>query len=373
MVMKTLILGSKEYPMGSNKGDDPLPSGGMELYVENLVKELKKYPDLETVVITRRFKGTKSHEEHGNLEIFRVPFERGVYFRNPTFNLRAALKALKIDFDVMITSGDIANTLGLFVSRIKRKPIIMVCHGMASEQPQYGFLLKLLFRILEKTTYTKADVAIAHSPHQIMTLTRKYEIILPGLDRERLVKVNADTVKSIKRQYKTEGKKIILFTGRLVKVKGVEYLIRSLSSVKFKYICFIVGDGPSKKEYQALSEDLDANTIFTGFRNDVQNFLAFSDVFVVPSVGSESLNYSMLEAAYMKVPIVVSDLKILPSNCGIIVPKRDEKVIAGSINRILSDKNLAKNLAENAFNYTKRFSWGDAGKRYHDIIKRFEK
>jgi hypothetical protein len=36
--MKLLILGSKEYPMGTNKGEDPLPSGGIEIYTENLVE-----------------------------------------------------------------------------------------------------------------------------------------------------------------------------------------------------------------------------------------------------------------------------------------------------------------------------------------------
>ena len=36
--MKLLILGSKEYPMGTNKGEDPLPSGGIEIYTGNLVE-----------------------------------------------------------------------------------------------------------------------------------------------------------------------------------------------------------------------------------------------------------------------------------------------------------------------------------------------
>jgi len=373
MPMKVLILGSKEYPIGSNKGEDPIPSGGMELYTENLVKELKRYHDLETIIITRKFRGTKTYEESGNLEIFRVSYNRGVYFRNPTFNFMALLRALKTDFDVIITNGDIANVLGLFLSRIKRKPIIMVCHGIASEQPQYNLLLKFLFRIMEKSAYSKADAVITHSPHQVKRLAKKYDIVLPGLDRDRLEKVNKDAVKSIKAQYKTENKRVILFTGRQVKVKGLEYLIKALPMVKTDYVCFIVGDGPSKKEYQNLAKELGVNAVFTGFRKDVQNFLSFADVFVLPSVGGESLNYSMLEAAYMKVPIVVSDLKILPDNYGIIVPKRDEKSIASAINEILGSEKLRRQITENAYEYTKKFSWEKAGKEYYNIIKRFER
>ena len=371
--MKVLILGSKEYPMGSNNGDDPLPSGGMELYIESLVKELKKYQDLETIVITRRFVGTEPYEEHGNIRIFRVPFKRGVYFRNPTFNLRAASKALRIDFDVAITHGDIANILGLFVSRIKKKPIIMVCHGKASEQPQYNFLLKFFFRIIEKSTYSHADAVVTHSPHQVRELTTRYDVVLPGLNTEKLRKQDSKAIETIKKAYGVANKKVILFTGRLIKVKGLEYLIKSLPMIKHPYVCLIVGDGPDRKEYENLAKKLGVNAIFTGFRKDVEDFLSFADVFVLPSVASESLSYSMLEAAYMKVPIVVTDLKILPQNCGIIIPKRDENAMAKSINRILSDKGLAKNLTENAFNYTKRFNWESAGKRYHEIIKRFER
>ena len=33
-----LILGLKEHSLGTNKGEDPLPSGGIEIYTENLVE-----------------------------------------------------------------------------------------------------------------------------------------------------------------------------------------------------------------------------------------------------------------------------------------------------------------------------------------------
>ncbi len=41
-MIRVVILGSKEYPFGSNRGDDPIPSGGMETYVNDLAPELSK-------------------------------------------------------------------------------------------------------------------------------------------------------------------------------------------------------------------------------------------------------------------------------------------------------------------------------------------
>src|SRR4030042_4629073 len=165
--MKVLMLGSKEYPMGSNRGDDPLPAGGMEIYIEELVNSLRKYPDLEIIIITRKFASSLPFEQNSNLNVYRIPFIRGFYLRNLSFNLRAFFKALKIDFDVIITNGDIANILGLILSKTKRRPIIMTCHGLASDQPQYNLLIRFLFRIVEKSAYSRADVVVTPSPHQV--------------------------------------------------------------------------------------------------------------------------------------------------------------------------------------------------------------
>ena len=50
--MNSLILGSKEYPLGTNI-DDTSPSGGMEVYIEELVNHLNEYSDI--TIITRKF------------------------------------------------------------------------------------------------------------------------------------------------------------------------------------------------------------------------------------------------------------------------------------------------------------------------------
>ena len=66
---KILILGSKEYPMGINKGYD-LPSGGMEVYTENIVKHLKK--DFDITIVSAWFPGAKRYEEIDGVKVYRV-------------------------------------------------------------------------------------------------------------------------------------------------------------------------------------------------------------------------------------------------------------------------------------------------------------
>lgn len=366
--MKVLMLGSKEYPFGSgHSGEDPLPSGGIELYVDNLLRYVDK--DINFIVITRKFSSTPKTEKKGNIEIHRMPFIGGFYFRNPSFNFLAFLKALKIDFDIIISNDDIANMTGFILSKIKGKPVIMVCHGLPSEQPQYNILIKLLLRLIERIAYNHSSINVTHSPNQMSKITENYKVILPGFDKKRTAMVSEAEKANLKQQYGIGNKKVIAFVGRLIRVKGVEYLLYSLRRVKKPHICFIIGDGPQAGEYKRLAKELGVNVVFTGFRNDVNRFLSISDVFVLPSI-SESLNYAMLEAASMGIPIVSTDLGIIPNDAALIVKKKDPKALSDAIIRVLENSMLAKNLSRNARRFSGRFKWQKAAKEYTDMIRR---
>lgn len=367
--MNVLILGSKEFPIGTkNKKDDPYSSGGVEVYVDGLVNSLKLYKNLKLIVITRKFKETKKFEKNGNLEIQRVPFIKGFFLRNPTFNLRAFLRSLHISFDVILSNDIIASFFGLLLSKIRKKPIIMVCHGIASEQPQYNFLIKFLFRFFEKITYPHANITITHSPQQLKKITKKYIVIMPGFNRKKLKKISKNEIKKLKEKYNIENKKVIIYIGRLIKVKGIEYLLKALTNINRPYICFIIGDGPEEKYLKNLAEKLNVNVIFTGFKNDINKFLSISDIFVLPSL-SESLNFSMIEAAYMNIPLVVTDLGIIKKNCAVIVPKRSSISIEKAIKEIFNNQKLNKKITKNAKDFTKQFDWKIASKKYLKIIK----
>jgi glycosyltransferase involved in cell wall biosynthesis len=357
--MNVLILGSKEYPLGSNKGEDPSPSGGMEKYIEELVHELNKYVNI--TIITRKFRDVKAHEEEKNISIYRVSWIRGFFLRNPSFNLMSFFRALKINFDIIISNGEIANFFGLILSKINKKPVIMVSHGLASEQPQYNYIIRKIFNSIDRLTLKKANLVITHSPYQLEK-DIKYKLILPGFNKKILKK---DT--SVKKEFEIKGK-VIVFTGRLIKVKGIEYLLRALQLLKSQYTCFIVGDGPQRNELEKLAKKLDVNVIFTGFRGDVNRFLSIADVFVLPSI-SESLNYSMLEAAYMKVPIVVTDLDIIPKDSAIVVHKKNTKEIAIAINTIFTNKKLREKIIKNAKRFSNGFEWEKTAKEYFNVIK----
>ena len=239
--MKILITGSKEYPLGTNKNED-VPSGGIEVYIENLVNVLSKKKGIELTILTRRFKGTKSFEKKDNVSIFRVPYIKGFFFRNPTFNFIAAIKSFFMDYDLILANGEISSVFELFVAKIRRKPLIVLSHGDASEQPQYNSVLRSLLWIMNKIAYSFSDMNITHAPHQIEKYSNNYTVIRPGLDFAAFERISATDVGALKTELGVFGKKIIMYTGRMIDVKGISYLISALSKLDNSYACVFVGD-----------------------------------------------------------------------------------------------------------------------------------
>ncbi len=352
--MKILILGSKEYPMGSNKGDDPIPSGGMETYVDDIALALSKHCEL--VIVTRKFKGTKKHERTGSIEILRVPYIKGKYFRNPTFNLLSFLASLRLmkDVDAIYPQGIIASFFSYILSKLSGKPVACRPAGIAYDQ--YKFPLNKILFLLTKSIYMKCDCVVFHSEGErdnfvrILRFTpKRSKVILTGIP----VKKFSRHIKSTKRDFGIlEKTPVIGFIGRFVEVKGIEYLVRAASLLKEKNIKFLmVGDGPQKPEIESLikSLGLEENFVFTGFTREIPKVLAAMDVFVISST-SEGLPTSLLEAMAAAKPCIVTDIGLPVENMktGLVVPPKSPESLAQGIEKLLHDKKLCNHLGQNA-------------------------
>jgi glycosyltransferase involved in cell wall biosynthesis len=358
MGMRILILGSKEYPMGSNKGDDSIPSGGIETNLDNLASELSKY--CKMLIVSRRFKGTKKYEKGGNIEVYRVPYLKGKYFRNPSFNFLSFIHSLGVmgKTDIIYSHGLIASFFGYLISKISGKPI--VCRPAGVSCDQYTFPLNNILYFLMKTVYKRCDLVVFNSNGEkdnfkkILRISpKKSEIIATGIPiRKFSNKLN--TKKSFGIPQKTE---VIGFIGRFVKIKGIDYLIKAASLIKNSNVQFmLVGDGPQKEHIFNLVKNLklEKNFIFTGFRHDIENVLSAIDIFVISSI-SEGLPTSLLEAMASCKACVVTDigLPIRDKETGMVVPPKNPERLAQTLETLIADPNLQKRLGHRAQKYVR--------------------
>lgn len=156
----------------------------------------------------------------------------------------------------------------------------------------------------------------------------------------------------------------ILSLGRLVKTKGLKYLIEAMKDVDCKlYIC---GKGPEYKRLSRQISDggLDDRVILKGYvsEEEKQKLMSTCRTFVVPSLW-ESLGLATVELMSYGRPVVSSDAGGLPDTVGdggITVPPKDPKALADAINRLLSDDDLRHETGKRARAHAETYDW-----KYH--------
>jgi glycosyltransferase involved in cell wall biosynthesis len=141
----------------------------------------------------------------------------------------------------------------------------------------------------------------------------------------------------------------------------------------------VAGGGPIRSELEYLSQTLGIrkNVEFLGRieHSRIPEIYARADVFVLPSI-SESFPNTLMEAMGMQLPIVATKVGAVPeiiedSKEALLVSPGDEIALANGIERLLTNDELAKNLAKNARELvTTKYSWESVAKKTLDVYEK---
>ena len=152
------------------------------------------------------------------------------------------------------------------------------------------------------------------------------------------------------------GRRAILYAGRLDRQKGLDWLLKEVMPRVCEQLpehhLLIVGEGPQKQELKQIAGagDVSSRIHFTGWRPDVPQLMAASDLLVLPSRW-EGMPNVVLEAMASHLPIVATQaegiLELLgetaaESTC----PADDAAGFAQRMIRLVQDRGLARRLAE---------------------------
>lgn len=186
--------------------------------------------------------------------------------------------------------------------------------------------------------------------------------------------------RDVDRKYDLTGKKVVLFSGKLTRYKGVKYLIQAAK--KIDGLIMIAGDGPERRNLQEQVRTLKAQNVrFIGYLGNGElvklNYRA--DVVVVPSVWDEPLGLVVLEAMATKTPVVVTrkggiPLAVKDGVNGYFVRPRNAKEIAEKVNILLVNNELRRKMGERARQtIVDRFTWAEIAKRFESMYQEFRK
>jgi glycosyltransferase involved in cell wall biosynthesis len=142
--------------------------------------------------------------------------------------------------------------------------------------------------------------------------------------------------------------------GRLVKVKGHDTLfsaMRHLTHLPHVHL-HVFGTGPLRQTYEMLCRQyaLGERVTFHGFCDDMPARMRSLDILAIPSL-HEGLPYTLLEAMYLRIPIVATRVGGLQQvledgRTGLLVPPGNPRALAESLERLCLNPTLRAQLAE---------------------------
>jgi glycosyltransferase involved in cell wall biosynthesis len=148
---------------------------------------------------------------------------------------------------------------------------------------------------------------------------------------------------------------VISFHGRLAPPKRVDLTVRAIARAAKEVPVhgLIIGDGPEGSALRKLADELDAPITFAGFRDDVPDLLAASDVEITMSE-IEGAPLAVLEAMACGLPVIASDTTSHP------------EVVEGGISGLLVEPGVpdgaAKAIVTLAGDEKTRIAFGEAAR-----------
>lgn len=190
------------------------------------------------------------------------------------------------------------------------------------------------------------------------------QLIMNNFPEDRIF-INAPAIPPVKSPFTPLPKeKRILYTGQLIRGKGVDLLLKALSQLTIPFQCDIVGTGNDEGYLQQLSEELQLEQRVT-FHGWVPNerLPAFYDrarCIAVPSRWPEPFGMVGLEAMHRARPVVAFDSGGISdwlenSKTGFLVPPGEIENFANKIERLLVDYKLAVSMGEHGAKRAKKY------------------
>lgn len=153
----------------------------------------------------------------------------------------------------------------------------------------------------------------------------------------------------------------ILSLGRLVKIKGLRYLIEAMVDIDSKLI--ICGKGPEAKHLAKMvaKKGLGDKVEIRGWVSNEEKaqLMRSCRMFVMPSL-FEAFGIAAIELMSKGRPIVCTNVGGLPDTVGeggIVIQPKDSHAIAEAVNRLLADRELCDNLGRKAAEQAELYRW----------------
>jgi len=365
-------------------------------FILELAKSLK-LNNIEPVILCPHSPGAMKREVMEGVKVYRFPYfypyslqrvaAEGGMFQNVKRSLLAKLQlplflamefiytlwvARKEEIDLLHTHWIVPQGLiGAVCGRLLHCPHMLSVHGtdvnIAAKSRVLGWVTRFVTRncgkILTNSTYTR-NVLLSVDP----SAEGQVEVIPMGVDVEKFWNTQNDNHKQ------ASNPPHILYIGRLIDWKGLEYLIEAFAIVSSRVPgaqLIIGGEGPEEERLrqQVAHLGLNESVQFVGLiaSPDLSRYYHEATVFVLPSIQTEGqtegLGVVLLEAMACGTPVIGSNVGGIPDIIqdgwnGYLVQERSPDQLAERIVALLDDQAVHTQFMKNGLQTAyEKFSW----------------
>lgn len=250
----------------------------------------------------------------------------------------------------------------ILISQGKYIPVVTTLHGtdISLVGTDRSFASVVKFSIEKSDGVTAVSESLKQQTYDHFGIKNDIRVIYNFIDFERFSKTNKD---HFKKAIAPNGERILSHTSNFRKLKRVDDVIHVFHKVN-KVIpskLLLIGDGPERQNMEDLCRKLNLcdDIRFLGRQDAVEELLAVSDLFIMPSE-SESFGLAALEAMACEVPVISSNAGGLPEvnihgKTGYLSEIGDVASMANNAISILSNEEVLAEFRANALAQAQRF------------------
>ena len=377
--MKIVFIGQKGVPA---------TFGGVEYHVDELSRNLVSAGN-EVLAYVRSWYTPRGSQSAAGVRLCHVPTLR-------TKHLDASVHSFLCSFHALFQNADIIHYHGIgpavfsVIPKLAGKKVIATVHRLDWQTEKWGRVAKFLLRVGEWVSVSVPDKTIVVSEDLQRYFRARYgretHHVPHGIS---LPQVRPPDI--IRERHGLLGRDYVLFMGRLVPEKRVDWLIRSFCELvradnRFRGMRLVIAGGSSSTDkYVEKLGGLSAGCpgiVYTGYVAGVEKeeLLSNALVLALPSY-LEGFPIVLLEAKSYGICCLVSDIPphreaVRSGVDGVLFDARSRSDLTGKLRWVLSDPARAESLGLRAREEMgQRLSWGEVVGRtlalYRTVVHRY--
>ncbi len=361
--MRIAILGTRGIPASYS---------GFETSVQETATRFVRN-GVQTTVYCRSTHYRTRRKTFEGVDLAYLPSIKSKHLDTISNTFLSVIHALFNRFDVVILYG-VGSSLFIPILRMAGLPVVSVVDGADWERKKWGRLAKWFLRASRTFAVRFSDYYVVDNELLAAKYGREFDrqpVYIP-YGANRMSEYKAEILE----RFGLKERGYIIFVGRFVKEKGIEFLLRNFGKVKTDIKLVIVGDSEDDRVYaDSLRQTKDPRVVFTGLLYGLEyESLLHKALFYVSCSLLEGTSPSLLSAMAINGFALVSDLdenkEVLRGSCAVFETGSDED-FREKLQYYLDNASVVDSRRESAMRVVaEHYDWDAIAGSYLELLRR---